>query len=330
MPRIQRPGEDDPVPSSAAKDRRRKKRAPNNPGNNKRNNRGGGGGGGKRKSRSQSGAITDITDLIPDPITGEPVEVANPVLFDDDSAYGRKPDKPYLDTPKGIYDANANPQEYFQSLMAASGLGGGPGQNPVWRDFVANRAYEMANSAYQRARFVNPELGFAQFAQTMGVPRSAANHAAGPQVPMGTGQPAAPVGAAPAVGQPIDTGNPFTSSSGVGAPAAPAGLPAVGPRPNRKRRPNQFRRWRQGRNAAGAAATPGVAANPLTAGVAAEAKGGKNGLNQINPPSGAGATAPDLGGFAALWRKQFLSQDPVTRGEGGAVASVPGRWSPWG
>lgn len=280
MARVQRPGEDDPITTTSPSPRR-KKRAPHNPGSNKQNNRGGNNnGGGRRKTLSQSGPITDL------PI---------PALYSSTSGYGRTKTQPFLNTPGGVHHANANPEAYLDYVMARGGVGGTT-QGVGWQDFLQNEWPAQVMAAYNRALNTNPELGFMQYMQTTGVPQDARNHVAGPQVPLGTGQP-------------VDTGNPFTSSSGTGppqAPVTPAPAAPLSPRPNKNRQPQQFRRWRNQNQAAG------------------------GGLNKVNPPSGAGATATNLTDPILMARRAYLSRDPVSRGVGGTAAPVPGKWSPWG
>jgi hypothetical protein len=286
MPRIRRPGEDEPVAQSSP-DPKRKRRS-HNPGANKGTRTGGGGGGGGGgkggKVPDQSGPITDL------PL---------PALYSSTSGYGRKKDKPFLDTAAGVHHVNANPEDYIRYAIRQGGLGGGTQPAP-WRDYLANEVPTLIMDAYGAALNRNNELGFAQYMQTLGLPQSARNHIAGPVTPIGTGQP-------------VDTGNPFTSSSGTGVPRAPGGLMQTG----------------------GLGGTP--SAVPAAASVSmAKAKRGKGkgskpmGLNKINPPSGIGATATNMAGLTDMLRRQYLSRDPVTRGVGGAVGQVPGRWSPWG
>jgi hypothetical protein len=290
MPRIRRPGEDDPVTRSASDPKRN--RRDHNPGSRKGGGGGGGGkgGGGKRrKVPDQSGPITDL-DI--------------PALYSSTSGYGRKKEQPFLDTAAGVHHANANPEDYINYTVRQGGLGGGTQPAP-WRDYLANEAPSLIMDAYGAALNRNNELGFMQYMQTLGVPQSAQNHVAGPVTPIGTGQP-------------IDTGNPFTSSSGTGVPRAPGGLMQAGG-------------LMQTGGLGGQPTAPAAASVSIEKAKRGKGKGkGPAGLDKINPPSGAGATAKDMSGFTEMLRRQFLSRDPVTRGVGGTAGQAPGRWSPWG
>jgi hypothetical protein len=187
---------------------------------------------------------------------------------------------------------SANKQDYYDTLLSpfygGAGTPSGMGSNPYWNDY-ADRAYRATETGYTAALQANPNLHYATYMQGLG--------AGG-----GTGQMA-----------PIDTGNPFTSSSGLGA--APAASPYntlmqnLGKKPNRQQHPNQFQHWKKKKKQIGTAPEPEAASL------------GEIGIN----PAASGVN------YADQLRRGFLALSPVERGDValGKVAT-PGRWSPWG
>lgn len=297
--------------------------------------RGGGGGGGNNRAQKQrqrererarkqaqrqkdrtkaSAGATDDTEGLTET---SPIESNAPIVPFSDSMYGYTGSVPYLNTDEGITAADLDPEGYLTYLHGRKGFSspGTIGGAQPFNQWLMNERYPALVDAYKAAHLVNPNLNFVQYMQTMGVPADAANHTAGYQPPMGTGQA-------------VDTGNPFTSSSGIGAPAVPkatdmpAHLQAASPYTvpktaaaattptnpfNKKKRPNAYKRWKKN--------------NP------AQPAPGPN--TTYNPPSGAGGSQTNLGLAALKDREAFLGMSPELRGEK-AVDSYSGRWSPWG
>lgn len=309
MARIRRPGEDAPTPApgTASRGGRKPKRPNNN--NNKPKKKGNGGGENTPTNDPQGLTAT------------HPVEANAPVVPFSDSMYGYTGSTPYLNTDEGILAANGDPEGYLTYLHGRKGFSspGTVGGSQPFNQWLMNERYPALVDAWNAASLVNPNLNFVQYMQTMGVPADAANHTAGYQPPMGTGQA-------------VDTGNPFTSSSGIGAPAVPkatdmpAHLQATSPYTvpktagttgttdatatnpfNKKKRPNAYKRWKENQPAA-------PATGPNTT---------------YNPPSGAGGMQTNLGLAAQKDREAFLGLSPELRGEK-AVDSYSGRWSAWG
>jgi hypothetical protein len=187
----------------------------------------------------------------------------------------------------------ANHQDYYDTLLSpfygGGGMPSGMGSNPYWNDYT-DRAFRSAETGYTSALQANPNLHYASYMQSLG--------AGG-----GGGQMA-----------PIDTGNPFTSSSGTGA--APAASPYatlmqnLGKKPDKQQQPNQFARWKKKKKGqVGAAEAPDpadlgeIGVDPATSGV----------------------------NYADALRRGFLALSPMERGDValGKVAT-PARWSPWG
>lgn len=207
----------------------------------------------------------------------------------------------YLDSDVGRNDAAADPQGYFNYLTSAAGFT--PGGGGLFGDWLTHGAYDTFNTGFNNARLQNPNLNVIDYAGTLGAPASAANYRQGQLQPYGQAGPAT-FGA----GAPVDTGNPYTSSSGLNtAPVTTLPLPgqAAGHRPNGQQHPNQLKRWRQQQNAGGAVTSPPPAPTP-------------------------GAGTANLGGYADNLRHQFLSLSPTQRGETSSMWETPGRWSPWG
>lgn len=309
MARIRRPGEDAPTSARGTAPRGgRKPKRPNNQ-NNKPKKKGNGGGGGSGTTNDPQG-LTATTPIAPN----------TPIVPFSDSNYGYG-GSPYLNTDEGITAADLDPEGYLTYLHGRKGFSapGTVGGSQPFNQWLMQERYPALMDAYKGAHLVNPNLNFVQYMQTMGVPADAANHFAGPQVPMGTGQA-------------VDTGNPFTSSSGIGAPAVPkmtdmpahlqASSPYTVPKAagttgttatnpfNKKKQPNRFKRWNKNQPASPAAGATGP--NPT-----------------YNPASGAGGSQTNLGLAAQKDREAFLGLSPELRGEK-AVDSAWGKWSPWG
>jgi hypothetical protein len=183
---------------------------------------------------------------------------------------------------------SANKQDYYDTLLSpfygGAGMPSGMGSNPYWNDY-ADRAYRATETGYTAALQANPTLHYATYMQGLG--------AGGGGGQMG----------------PVDTGNPFTSSSGLGAPAAPGTpLAPAAPRP-KKSHPNQLARWKKKKGQIGAAEAPDPASL------------GEIGIN----PAASGVN------YADQLRRGFLALSPMERGDValGKVAT-PARWSPWG
>jgi hypothetical protein len=195
------------------------------------------------------------------------------------------------DTQLGIISNDH--EAYFQSLTSPFfGIGGGTnpsamGNNPYWNQYV-DRAYQALENQYYKARQANPDLHYATFMGQQGY-----GGGGGQLAPLGTGQ----------AGM-VDTGNPFTSSSGLQSSYAYT-PPALGPKPNRNNHPGQLKAWKKQKKQIGA--------KPTT-------------LGQINvDPTASGVTGAD-----AL-RRGYLGLSPMERGDVAlGKTATPGRWSPWG
>jgi len=215
---------------------------------------------------------------------------------------GPPPPPAPLNTDQGRIDASNDPQGYFNYLNSAAGFTPGA-QGGLFGNWLANDAYNTFSQGFNNARLGgNMDLNVVDYATSLGAPADVANYRAGTLQPLGQ------AGAASFGTAPVDTGNPYTSSSGTGATPPVTTLPlpgqTLGNKPNKNRHPNQFKRWNQLQNSIGQPASPPPAPTP-------------------------GGTA-NLGGYADTLRKQFLSLSPTQRGENSSMWEVPGRWSPWG
>jgi hypothetical protein len=186
---------------------------------------------------------------------------------------------------------NQNHRKYWDTLVSPQfgGVGinpSGMGNNPYWNSYI-DQQFQNAETGFQNAAFGNNDLHFATYMTGLG-----AGGGAGQLAPLGTGQ----------AGM-VDTGNPFTSSSGLGAPPAP--VTPLGPKPNRNRHPGQLKAWKKQKKHLGG--------KPET-------------LNQINVnPAASGL------GYTDQLRRGFLSLSPMERGDVAlGKTATPGRWSPWG
>lgn len=200
---------------------------------------------------------------------------------------------PTLDETQLIKIAN-DKNAYYQSLVSPQF--GGMSSNPYITQYLEG-AQERADQGYYNARLLNPDLHYASYMQSLG-----AGGGAGQLGALGTGQ----------AGQ-VDTGNPFTSSSGIGAPpsvpTAAGALPTLGKRPNRQQHPNQLANWKKKKKRQG---QPGVT-DPATL--------GQIGIN----PMAVGT------GYTDQLRRGFLSLSPMERGDVAlGKTMIPGKWSPWG
>lgn len=263
----------------------------------------------QRRENSGSGSATEDTEGL---TSTSPIESTAPIVPFSDSMYGYTGSTPYLNTDEGILAADLDPEGYLAYLHGRKGFSspGTPGGAQPFNQWLMQERYPALMDAYKAAHLVNPNLNFVQYMQTMGVPVDAANHVAGYQPPLGTGQA-------------VDTGNPFTSSSGIGVSVPkmtemPAHLQATSPITNavtptnpynKRKQPNRYKRWNKNNPATPA---PATGPNPT-----------------YNPPSGAGGSQTNLGLAALEDRKAFLGLSPELRGEK-AVDSYSGRWSAWG
>lgn len=301
----------------------------------KHKHHGGGGGGG-------SGSGTGVQQNPPKP-SGPVTDMDTTTLFDRASKYGAKGKTPYFNTPQGILDANQHQAEYLDYVYSKGGLT--PGSLSPFGQWMENTYFPQVIQGFNNAMGVNPDINFPQYMQTLGVPQNSRKWSNSYyQTSLGTGQAQDTVG--------IDTGNPFTSSSpGMGGPlrtppqgnlhvpgsmtgglvgggltGMPKGNPFGGPQGRaatvqdpvvmmqKKRKHKHKNKGGGGGNGNGAGG-----AQPQQT------------FNQANPPSGAGATAPNLGTAIADARKAFLALSPAQRGENATgYTAPPGRWSAWG
>lgn len=180
-----RPGESAPV---AAPGSGKRKKKPNRP-----NRHGGGGGGNKKPNKS----ITDVydEDLLPDNTSG---------LFDPANAYGNKTDDAYFATDEGEAAAGQDHDAYNMWLLGNGGgmMGGSPflGGETRFEDWMTGSYFpEHVENGYAAAYNASGgHLSYRDYMDSIG---------------WGPGDQNSLITPAPQ----RDTGNPFTSSSGVGA-----------------------------------------------------------------------------------------------------------------
>lgn len=211
-----------------------------------------------------------------------------------------------MDTGKNLASDLENRQAYFNKMLTAGGMA--PGESTPFGEWLETRAFDYMQDMYKNAMLDNNDLTFEQFA-TQRYGNVADGTLRSSQVPLG-------------VGQPIDTGNPFTSSSGIAASPTPP-TPAAPAAPKPPAMPT-FQEWQQ---------QQGIN----------KPKGGFNDrrrkrlqaqYNAFSPtatPPGASPTPPNTGDDLIEWRKRFLSLAPEVRGESVAgIVNTPARWSAWG
>lgn len=131
-----------------------------------------------------------------------------------------KGDGPYITSDAGRLDITNDPYGFYDYLGQQAGLGVGA-LNPFGQ-FLANDVPQMMETRYNQARLQDPNLHRLDFMATQG-----ANTV------------------------PVDTGNPYTSSSGIGR------------RPNPQQRPAAFKKWKKGRKKEGQTAPQEVTAGNL-------------------------------------------------------------------
>jgi hypothetical protein len=77
-------------------------------------------------------------------------------FYDREAAYGRTKNRPYAQTKKGRFDAQANKEDYYQWLVGESG--GMGGDNPLYGSatpfgqFLQNDYFDTLQSGYNAAR----------------------------------------------------------------------------------------------------------------------------------------------------------------------------------
>lgn len=110
--------------------------------------------------------------------------------FDPNANYGRTKGGPYHNTGLGQRDANRNPADFYRFLLDKGGISG-TGTSP-FHQWANTSGLDIVERGYASARQTNPKLGFQNYMQSaFSVPGDARNYV------------------------PVDTGNAFTSSSGV-------------------------------------------------------------------------------------------------------------------
>jgi hypothetical protein len=132
-------------------------------------------------------------------------------FYDRAAQYGRTKNKPYVNTQKGRFDAQANKEDYYQWLLGEQGLMSGPaplgarGANP-FNQFLQGDYYNSLIGGYNGARMQSGgRLEFKDYMKSVGW---------GSNQPSGGLSQAAPG----AIGAP----NPFTTTSAP--PAQPSGV----------------------------------------------------------------------------------------------------------
>jgi hypothetical protein len=127
-------------------------------------------------------------------------------VYDPNATYGRKKNQDYVDTKKGAFDVQANPEDYFQWLMGEAG--GLRGPNPLYGgadpfgQYLQNETFDNLQTGYNAARIQSG--GNIQFKDYMDSVGWGAGNVRG-QLTAGN-----------------DTGNPFTSTSMPNAPGSVA------------------------------------------------------------------------------------------------------------
>lgn len=131
--------------------------------------------------------------------------------FNANATYGRTKAQPFLNTASGHNMINNDHTGYLNYVMRNSGVNmNGSGAFESW---LANNKFKEIEDNFNNANMINPELTFAKYTQTMGIPGDQKNiRLSGPQ----------------------NTGNAFTSSSGIAAPPSLANVPAAPGRRGKK------------------------------------------------------------------------------------------------
>lgn len=222
------------------------------------------------------------------------------------------------DTGKAILaDDPANQRAYFNKMLAAGGMD--PLASTPFGTWLQNEGFDYFNNLYKNALLDDNDLKYADFfANRYG--NVADGTMRSDQTPLATGLP-------------VDTGNPYTSSSGIAAqPLAPVisgnaltpvttGQETTTPTFGEWRRQEGISRPKGGFNK-GRKKRLTERYNAFTS--AADAGGTVTAPPTVSTP---GAAANDLAEF----RKKFLSLSPNVRGETVAgVINTPARWSAWG
>jgi hypothetical protein len=182
---------------------------------------------------------------------------------------------------------------YFGSLMTPHFAT--YGDSDPFGQYMATTALADVEQGYTNKIYQRPKLRFDRYLQNLGMTRKYS-----PLAPIGTGQAA-------------DTGNPFTSSSGIGGGVFSDNLAGAQPGTVDTGGGSPFARL--GGNRPGVPQGPGAGPGKMTR------PGGKQGFDkrQIGP------------NYYDQLRRDWLSLSPMERGEVGlGKTAVPGRWSPWG
>lgn len=339
---------------------------------------GGGGGGQKRKQRKPNrphggGNNNKNKNKKPgtDPVSGPLGRGALPKLgpgsnFDSDSGYGYDGDEPYYDTDDGRIDAADHPDQYYRFLNRMAGFSGNT-LSPFGA-YLNGAGQEEFLNALKNAQKINPHLNPVDFARSMGVPDSAADyHMRGQPGEMGTGYAPPPpttppthqpvggpvrrpspfpplqqAAGGPAQGSaPINTGNAFTSSSGIGGgggiapvqqPAAKAGGGFFGQQPSVKPPPPLVRPRFGGGTQPGIGLPPGMGGGGAPRVGLPHLPGMPGGAPRVGLPTVPGLK-PGNGNGLDDWnyrqRFAYLSLSPEQRGEQNTMGAA-GRWSAWG
>lgn len=114
--------------------------------------------------------------------------------YDPTSNYGRTKEKPYLNTSAGHHAIDQDPTGYLGYVARRAGVDTSGATGDPFGSYLKNNAFAGIKSSYDAAVNSNPELSFAHYAQSQGIP----------------GDQAALTG-----GNVLNTGNVYTSSSGV-------------------------------------------------------------------------------------------------------------------
>lgn len=124
--------------------------------------------------------------------------------FDPAATYGRTKKEPFLTTAAGHHKIDQDPEGYLGLFAKANGVNVDSATASPFAAWFKNNYMGQVKGDYDRAKAINPELSFAHYAQSRGIP--------GDPTKLGGGNTATPV----------NTGNVYTSSSGV----APVPVPS--------------------------------------------------------------------------------------------------------
>ena len=149
---------------------------------------------------------------------------STPTGFNPNANYGYDKKPPYLESSAGHHAIDQDKQGFLGYAFRQAGVGSAnPSPFGAW---MQNNYLPSIESDYDAASKINPELSFAHYAQTRGIP--------GAQAGMGTG------------GGAINTGNSYTSSSGMAGGGIAAQPDPTGKKGKKGKKPPKFQPYMQG------------------------------------------------------------------------------------